>query len=53
MIQSPNPIDQPEVCPKCGSKDLIEGGEYSLEVFAEIKNVCISMGSHHIPRWGV
>ncbi|WP_430930119.1 hypothetical protein, partial [Pseudomonas aeruginosa] len=20
---------------------------------AEIKNVCISMGSHHIPRWGV
>ncbi|CAJ0891538.1 5-carboxymethyl-2-hydroxymuconate semialdehyde dehydrogenase [Ralstonia flatus] len=30
-----------------------EGGEYSLEVFAEIKNICISMGSHHIPRWGV
>lgn len=30
-----------------------EGGEYSLEVFAEVKNVCISMGSHHIPRWGV
>ncbi|AOI73224.1 5-carboxymethyl-2-hydroxymuconate semialdehyde dehydrogenase [Burkholderia ubonensis] len=30
-----------------------EGGEYSFEVFAEIKNVCISMGSHHIPRWGV
>ncbi|CAJ0702460.1 5-carboxymethyl-2-hydroxymuconate semialdehyde dehydrogenase [Ralstonia holmesii] len=30
-----------------------EGGEYSLEVFAEIKNVCVSMGSHHIPRWGV
>ena len=30
-----------------------EGGEYSLEVFAEIKNVCISMGGHHIPRWGV
>lgn len=30
-----------------------EGGEYSLEVFAEIKNVCISMGSHHIPRWGI
>jgi delta 1-pyrroline-5-carboxylate dehydrogenase len=29
-----------------------EGGEYSFEVFAEIKNVCISMGSHHIPRWG-
>lgn len=26
-----------------------EGGEYSFEVFAEIKNVCISMGSHHIP----
>ncbi|MDN7998897.1 5-carboxymethyl-2-hydroxymuconate semialdehyde dehydrogenase [Burkholderia multivorans] len=30
-----------------------EGGEYSFEVFAEVKNVCISMGSHHIPRWGV
>ena len=30
-----------------------EGGEYSLEVFTELKNVCISMGSHHIPRWGV
>ena len=30
-----------------------EGGEYSLEVFAEVKNVCISMGSHHIPKWGV
>ncbi|MFA8391425.1 5-carboxymethyl-2-hydroxymuconate semialdehyde dehydrogenase [Burkholderia ubonensis] len=30
-----------------------EGGEYSFEVFAEIKNVCISMGSHHVPRWGV
>ncbi len=30
-----------------------EGGEYSYEVFAEVKNVCISMGSHHIPRWGV
>ncbi|EED97359.1 5-carboxymethyl-2-hydroxymuconate semialdehyde dehydrogenase [Burkholderia multivorans] len=30
-----------------------EGGEYSFEVFAEVRNVCISMGSHHIPRWGV
>ncbi|WP_206998346.1 5-carboxymethyl-2-hydroxymuconate semialdehyde dehydrogenase [Trinickia mobilis] len=30
-----------------------EGGEYSFEVFAEVKNVCISMGSHHIPKWGV
>ncbi|PRH48139.1 5-carboxymethyl-2-hydroxymuconate semialdehyde dehydrogenase [Burkholderia multivorans] len=30
-----------------------EGGEYSFEVFAEVKNVCISMGVHHIPRWGV
>lgn len=29
-----------------------EGGEYSYEVFAEIKNVCISMHDHHIPRWG-
>ncbi|MDX7998216.1 5-carboxymethyl-2-hydroxymuconate semialdehyde dehydrogenase [Xenorhabdus sp. Reich] len=30
-----------------------EGGEYSFEVFAEVKNVCISMGDHPIPRWGV
>jgi 5-carboxymethyl-2-hydroxymuconic-semialdehyde dehydrogenase len=30
-----------------------EGGEYSLEVFTEVKNVCISLGSHPIPRWGV
>lgn len=30
-----------------------EGGEYSFEVFTEVKNVCVSMGSHHIPRWGV
>ncbi|MGP2689081.1 hypothetical protein ACTVNK_11410, partial [Serratia nevei] len=27
--------------------------EYSFEVFAEMKNVCISMGDHPIPRWGV
>ncbi|PHM36776.1 aldehyde dehydrogenase [Xenorhabdus mauleonii] len=30
-----------------------EGGEYSFEVFAEVKNVCISMGEHPIPRWGI
>jgi 5-carboxymethyl-2-hydroxymuconic-semialdehyde dehydrogenase len=30
-----------------------EGGEYSFEVFAEVKNVCISMGNHPIPQWGV
>ncbi|WP_017936890.1 5-carboxymethyl-2-hydroxymuconate semialdehyde dehydrogenase [Zestomonas thermotolerans] len=30
-----------------------EGGHYSFEVFTEVKNVCISMGSHHIPRWGL
>ena len=30
-----------------------EGWEYSLEVFTEVKNVCISMGSHHIPKWGM
>ncbi|OWT53788.1 5-carboxymethyl-2-hydroxymuconate semialdehyde dehydrogenase [Candidimonas nitroreducens] len=30
-----------------------EGGEYSFEVFADVKNVCVSMGSHHIPKWGV
>lgn len=30
-----------------------EGGDYSLEVFAEVKNICISLGEHPIPRWGV
>ncbi|EJS87423.1 5-carboxymethyl-2-hydroxymuconate semialdehyde dehydrogenase, partial [Pasteurella multocida subsp. multocida str. Anand1_cattle] len=30
-----------------------EGGEYSFEVFAELKNVCISMHDHPIPRWGL
>lgn len=36
-----------------GSGTGREGGEYSFEVFTEVKNVCVSMGSHHIPRWGV
>jgi 5-carboxymethyl-2-hydroxymuconic-semialdehyde dehydrogenase len=30
-----------------------EGGSWSHEVFLEPKNVCVSLGSHHIPRWGV
>jgi len=30
-----------------------EGGHYSYEVFCEYKNVCVSFGSHHIPKWGV
>ncbi|WP_020394045.1 5-carboxymethyl-2-hydroxymuconate semialdehyde dehydrogenase [Thiolinea disciformis] len=29
-----------------------EGGHWSYEVFTEPKNVCISLGHHHIPRWG-
>jgi 5-carboxymethyl-2-hydroxymuconic-semialdehyde dehydrogenase len=29
-----------------------EGGSWSHEVFLEPKNVCVSMGSHHIPHWG-
>ncbi|MCH8244509.1 aldehyde dehydrogenase family protein, partial [Patescibacteria group bacterium] len=29
-----------------------EGGHFSLETFAEVKNICISMGTHHIPKWG-
>ena len=29
-----------------------EGGIYSYEAFLEVKNVCVSMGSHHIPHWG-
>lgn len=30
-----------------------EGGDYSLEVFAEVKNICVSLSDHPIPRWGV
>ena len=30
-----------------------EGGTWSYEVFLEPKNVCVSLGSHAIPRWGV
>jgi 5-carboxymethyl-2-hydroxymuconic-semialdehyde dehydrogenase len=30
-----------------------EGGTWSFEVFLEPKNVCVSLGAHHIPHWGV
>jgi 5-carboxymethyl-2-hydroxymuconic-semialdehyde dehydrogenase len=30
-----------------------EGGTWSYEVFLESKNVAVSLGSHHIPKWGV
>ena len=30
-----------------------EGGTWSYEVFLEPKNVAVSLGHHHIPRWGV
>lgn len=29
-----------------------EGGTWSHEIFCEPKNVAVSLGSHHIPRWG-
>jgi 5-carboxymethyl-2-hydroxymuconic-semialdehyde dehydrogenase len=29
-----------------------EGGTWSYDVFLEPKNVCVSLGAHHIPRWG-
>ncbi len=29
-----------------------EGGTWSHEVFLEPKNVAVSLGAHHIPRWG-
>ncbi|MCC7411648.1 MAG: 5-carboxymethyl-2-hydroxymuconate semialdehyde dehydrogenase [Gammaproteobacteria bacterium] len=29
-----------------------EGGTWSYEAFLEPKNVCVSLGSHHVPRWG-
>jgi 5-carboxymethyl-2-hydroxymuconic-semialdehyde dehydrogenase len=30
-----------------------EGGTWSYEVFLEPKNVAVSLGSHHIPHWGL
>jgi 5-carboxymethyl-2-hydroxymuconic-semialdehyde dehydrogenase len=30
-----------------------EGGTWSYEIFLEPKNVAVSLGSHHIPHWGV
>jgi 5-carboxymethyl-2-hydroxymuconic-semialdehyde dehydrogenase len=30
-----------------------EGGSWSFDVFAEPKNICVSISDHHIPRWGV
>jgi 5-carboxymethyl-2-hydroxymuconic-semialdehyde dehydrogenase len=30
-----------------------EGGTWSYEVFLEPKNVCVSLGAHHIPHWGI
>lgn len=36
-----------------GSGTGREGGHWSYEVFAEPKNVCMSLGNHRIPRWGV
>jgi 5-carboxymethyl-2-hydroxymuconic-semialdehyde dehydrogenase len=30
-----------------------EGGTWSYEIFCEPKNVCVSLGGHHIPHWGV
>lgn len=35
-----------------GSGTGREGGHWSFEVFTEIKNVCVSLGEHHIPHWG-
>jgi len=30
-----------------------EGGDASFETFCEVKNVCVSLGDHPIPKWGV
>jgi len=30
-----------------------EGGAFTLEAYAEVKNICVSAGRHTIPRWGV
>jgi 5-carboxymethyl-2-hydroxymuconic-semialdehyde dehydrogenase len=35
-----------------GSGTGREGGTWSYEVFCEPKNICVSLGGHHIPHWG-
>ena len=48
-------------CATCASRSAAprpsgtgrEGGTWSYEVFLEPKNVAVSLGSHHIPHWGV
>jgi 5-carboxymethyl-2-hydroxymuconic-semialdehyde dehydrogenase len=30
-----------------------EGGDFSFETFCEVKNVCVSLGHHPIPKWGM
>jgi 5-carboxymethyl-2-hydroxymuconic-semialdehyde dehydrogenase len=30
-----------------------EGGEYSFHFYCETRNVCIALGEHRIPRFGV
>ncbi len=48
-------------CATCASRSAAprppgvgrEGGTWSYEVFLEPKNVCVSLGSHHIPHWGL
>ena len=30
-----------------------EGGHWSFDVFCEPKFVCMSLGEHRIPKWGV
>ena len=36
-----------------GSGTGREGGTWSYEVFCEPKNIAVSLGSHHIPHWGI
>jgi 5-carboxymethyl-2-hydroxymuconic-semialdehyde dehydrogenase len=30
-----------------------EGGTWSYDIFCEPKNIAVSLGSHHIPHWGI
>lgn len=30
-----------------------EGGEYSLETYTNVKNICVALGTHDIPKWGI
>ena len=55
MTRARHAHDDIEAVPACHEADgdlMLGGGERHYEVFLEPKNVCVSLGTHHIPHWG-